>query len=111
MSLSNGHAATRTRAVASYVQIIAINDLLKTHLVRESDGICKYKEGWSDERIAEVVGQVTPENVQKLRQRVYGSSLRKAPVTPAKQATADTALKEIARRLKSIEEALGISLK
>ena len=81
---------------ASRTQIIRINDILRQHVKKcEGTDLYEYEEGFSDEKISEIVG-CTRASVALLRREVFGQLRR--PVSAGTTAQY-AALEELLHRL------------
>lgn len=61
----------KTRQVMTRAQVIQASDLFRESVIKQDDGLVSFKEGFSDESIAETI-KASPKAVSDLRVELYG---------------------------------------
>lgn len=80
------------------VQIIKVNEILSKQLVKDVEGNLRYARGWTDSRVAEIVGCSTPA-VVRLRSKLYGKVKKRHVDAGGGLEARIKRLEEICRRL------------
>lgn len=90
-----------TRNVLSFGEKVRINSLMSPHMIVEGAGVCRYRDGWDDEKVAELAIKelgvmVTSHNVAGIRKELYGQ---------LKQPRRDDCDTDLAQRIGLLEQA------
>lgn len=66
------------RKTLTFVQKTAIYEKLKEVCHKTGDGLCRYSEGWDDEKVSILIG-VTSLGVRSVRRDMFGNTKRNKP--------------------------------
>lgn len=97
----------KTKVHATTVEEFRMRELIEPVIAKQPDGCWKYNEGWSDHRIATMIGRegITSNHVARIRGMFFGHLIKTAP--PPQKSTLEKRVEHLEQMFNALAVEIG----